>query len=400
VPVVFFILNRLVIGGTAMNTLLLLQSLKQEYTIVLLTGKKETDEELVDGYEEYLEGITHIQIPSLQRSINPVQDYSAYINIKKVIGKYKPSLVYTIGAKPGFLGRLAAAQKKVPVIVHAYHGDVFAGYFNKLLSTIVIKLERYAAAKTTCIITVSKKQQQDLAVIYKIAPPQKLVHIPIGIQTNLFKDVDGSLRQQFRKKYLLKEQEVAIGIVGRIAPIKNHTFFIRLIDQLKKHTSKSLRFFIVGDGERLRLQLEEQLSDLKLDYTYFPNKPHKALVTFTSWQYNMPEVMNGLDIVVLTSDNEGTPVSLLEAQAAGKPVVSAAVGAVAEIVQHKTTGFVYQPGNIEDAALYIESLLFDTSLSQTVGAQGVHFVNAHHNIANQLQQVQHLLGNLLNSSKG
>lgn len=399
-PVVFFILNRLVIGGTAMNTLLLLQSLKQQYQIVLLTGKKETDEVLVAGYEEYLKGITHIQIPSLQRSINPVKDYSAYIHLKKVISKYKPSVVYTIGAKPGFLGRLAAAQKKVPVIVHAYHGDVFAGYFNKLLSNIVIKLERYAAAKTTCIIAVSKKQQQDLAIIYKIAPAQKLVHIPIGIQTNLFKDVDGNLRQQFRKKYLLKEHEISIGIVGRIAPIKNHTFFIGLINLLKKHSSKPLRFFIVGDGEKLRLQLEEQLCNLNIDYTYFPNNPQKALVTFTSWQYNMPEVMNGLDMVVLTSDNEGTPVSLLEAQAAGKPVISAAVGAVAEIVLHKATGFIYQPGNINEAALYIESLLNDTSLSQTLGTHGVQFVQSRHNIAIQLQQVQHLLGNLLNSSKG
>lgn len=398
-PVIFFILNRLVIGGTAMNTLLLLQHLKQYYKVVLITGKKETDEVLVLGYEKYLHDITHIQLPSLQRSINPVKDYRAYFHLKRVINKYKPAVVYTIGAKPGFLGRLAAAKEKVPVIVHAYHGDVFAGYFNKLLSDIVIKLERYAASKTTCIITVSKKQQQDLATIYKIAPVQKLVHIPIGIQTNLFKDADGSLRKQFRQKYLLEEQEVAIGIVGRIALIKNHTFFINLIDVLKKHTSRPLRFFIVGDGEKLRIQLEKQLCNLNIDYTYFPNKPQKVLVTFTSWQYNMPEVMNGLDMVVLTSDNEGTPVSLLEAQAAGKPVVSAAVGAVAEIVLHKVTGFVYQPGNINEAALYIESLLSDSSLSQTLGTQGVQFVQSHHNIATQLQQVQHLLGNLLSSSK-
>ncbi len=399
-PVIFFILNRLVIGGTAMNTLLLLQSLKQQYKVVLLTGKKEADEALVENYKDYLNGITHIQLPLLQRSINLPNDYKAYAAIKHLIGQYQPAIIYTIGAKPGFLGRLAAAKKRVPVIIHAYHGDVFAGYFNKIVSSVVMQLERYVATKTTCIIAVSKKQQQELAAIYKIAPLHKLVHIPIGIKPSIFADADGSLRQQFRQKYFVADDEVAIGIVGRIAPIKNHEFFIRLIAVLKHYPSKPLRFFIVGDGLQLRLQLQKQLNNLSIPYTYFPKNPQKAFVTFTSWQNNMPEVMNGLDMVVLTSSNEGTPVSLLEAQAAGKPVISANVGAVKEIVQHANTGLIYDPGDILMATSHIESILNNTSYAQNLGAHGVQFVQSHHNITTQLQQVQQLLTSLLGTLKG
>jgi glycosyltransferase involved in cell wall biosynthesis len=398
VQTIIIILNRLVVGGTAMNTLHLIRALKKEYRIVLITGSKEQDELDLQYLSGFLDGVEHIRVPSLKRSINLFADAAAFFKLKQLIKKYRPQLLQTIGAKPGFLGRLAAWRLNVPVIIHAYHGHVFHSYFHPLISKAIIRLERFAASKSTCIITVSAMQKHELAAVYKIAPAEKIKHIPIGIETERFNDIDGALRRAFRQKYLLEENEIAIGIIGRIVPVKNHLFFLELVKSFETMTGRGIKFFIVGDGESMRKKLEEKAAKLKLDFTYFPSNPRSAFLCFTSWITGIETAVNGLDIIVLSSHNEGTPVSLIEAQAAEKPVVAANVGAVEETMQAGVSGYICPPSAIESFSEALQHLIKDASLRRRMGQSGKTFVQTRYTLSRQVSATIALYKTLLEKS--
>ncbi len=389
------ILNRLIMGGTAMNTLHLVNALRKEYKVVLVTGEREKDEK--DFPSDMLPAgeVEYIQLHSLKRSVNLFTDAKAYREIKGLIKKYQPVIVQTIGAKPGFLGRVAAWRLRVPVIIHAYHGHVFHSYFHPILSRIVVQLERWAAAKSTCITTVSAKQQKDLAQVYRIADVNKIIHLPIGIEVEKFNDPGGLLRKSFRTKYLLEEDEIAIGIAGRIAEVKNHPFFLQVADSFKNYRDKKLRFFIIGDGATIRRKLENELHSKKTDFVYFPQTPRKAYITFTSWIAEIEAVMNGLDIIVLTSHNEGTPVSLIEAMAAQRPVVATNVGAVSEVVQHNLSGFICEPGDIAAFHEKLQLLIDDPTLRKCMGEKGQQFILDHFHLSRQIAKTFQLYHRLL-----
>jgi glycosyltransferase involved in cell wall biosynthesis len=378
------ILNRLVVGGTAMNTLHLIDALKKDYSVVLITGCKETDESEVDDMTNFPQGVEHIRLPSLIRSVNLIKDATAFFRIRQLIRKHKPQLVQTIGAKPGFIGRIAAWLSNVPVIVHAYHGDVFHSYFHPVLSKVVISMERFAASKSTCLTTVSAKQKNELVNVYKIAPAEKIIHIPIGIQVEKFADPDGSLRRSFRQKYFLDNDEIAIGIIGRIAPVKNHLLFLRIVKSINDSQQKKTRFFIIGDGPGLRKNLEDQLQKWGIDFTYFPAAPKKSFLTFTSWIYDIETAANGLDIIVLTSRNEGTPLSIIEAQAAAKPVVTTNAGAVDEVIQQDISGIIVQSPSEEEFVKALLLLINDPAMRQRMGQAGQTFVQNRFQFSRQI----------------
>src|SRR3954468_11091987 len=152
------ILNRMVIGGTTINTLDIIHRLKQDFHIVFVTGSKETDEIEVQFLKEELKGIDMLYIPEIKRNINPWYDVLAYTKIKKAIRKYKPDIVHTIGSKPGVIGRLAAKVLKVPVIIHFYHGHLFHSYFNWFSTSLIIGLERWLAGISSRVVVISRMQ--------------------------------------------------------------------------------------------------------------------------------------------------------------------------------------------------------------------------------------------------
>ena len=196
--------------------------------------------------------------------------------------------------------------------------------------------------------------------------------LPLGLEIDKFQVNTAELRSRFRQKYQLDDDEVAVGIVGRIVPIKNHSLFIKIAAESRKRTNRRLRFFIIGDGDDLiKQQLVDEIRSLGMDYTYFPDKPVKATVTMTSWIIDIETAYAGLDIVALTSLNEGTPVSLMEAQAAARPVISTEVGGVADVVVHGETGYCIKTGDVEG---YIEKLVLlaeNDGLRAAMGATGV-----------------------------
>ncbi|MEO6167008.1 MAG: glycosyltransferase, partial [Chitinophagales bacterium] len=306
-----------------------------------------------------------VYIPQMFREINPLKDCDAYLQLKKIMHEFKPDIVHTHAAKAGTLGRLAARACSVPVIVHTFHGHVFHSYFPAWKTNMFIRIERYLASKSTRIIAISNKQKEELANEYNICMPEKIEVIPLGFNLEKFSTGLPAKRKKFRDYYLIDDDEIVIVIVGRLVTIKNHTLFLKVLKNIQRETSKRIRAFIVGDGEDHQ-QIEEKAIALQLDFTNFKSERRPALLTFTSWIREVDEVYAGADIVALTSLNEGTPVSLIEAQAAGKPIVTTDVGGITDIVVPGKTAFVVAANDEQEFSRKLLQLVENDELRKSL----------------------------------
>lgn len=341
-PRLLIILNRLAVGGPAFNVISGAAALSKEFEILLLAGAPDADEQPADYLLDQYKGFQFQKINSLKRSVLPGTDWRAYKEIKQAIRKFQPQIVHMHGAKPGVLGRLAAHRSNVPVIVHTFHGHVFHSYFSGFTSKIIVRIEQWLAGFSSAIIAISETLKDELANKYNIASDNKIKLIRLGIDTTQFCDVDGSKRTHFRNEFNLSNDTIAIGIVGRLVPVKNHRLFIETAAQIlkKKESNQKLQFFIVGDGTG-RTSLQQLIHSKQLKFANAGSTEEgSASFIFTSWRKDMDAVYAGLDIIMLTSLNEGTPVSIMEAMAAGKPVLSTNVGGISELISSGQTGLL------------------------------------------------------------
>ncbi|HMO60536.1 MAG TPA: glycosyltransferase family 4 protein [Ferruginibacter sp.] len=378
--------NRLIVGGPSHNVTLLSAFLSPEFETKLLVGKKDRFEKDATYIAERL-GLTPVEIPEMRRSILPFNDIIAYFRIRKIIRQYKPDIVHTHASKAGAIGRLAARAEGVKLVVHTFHGHVFHSYFNKFISGIIVRVERFLARKTDAIIAISDSQKTELSEVYKIAPAHKVFTIPLGFNLDKF-SVDQEIKRKiFRNKYGFGKNELLIGIIGRIVPIKNHDMFLEVAAIIKERANIVVRFAIIGDGES-RQMVEKKAGELGLSYSYFITHPQQQTdVVVTSWETEIDQALAGLDIVLLTSHNEGTPVSLIEAQAASRPVVCTNVGGVEDAVIHGETGYITQPGDVQTFANYVFELIEDASLREQMGYKG-------HDYVTRLYSRQRLVGDM------
>jgi glycosyltransferase involved in cell wall biosynthesis len=305
---------------------------------MLVAGMKDDSEESSEYIVRDM-GIEPVFIDNMRREINFKDDRAAYKQIDKIIKEFKPDIVQTHAAKAGTLGRLAAINNNVPVILHTFHGHVFEGYFSPLKTKIFIEIERYLAKRSSGIIAISNEQKKDLSAKYKIDSPDRTYVLPLGIDLERFTTNQSEKRASFRKTYQIDDETIAIGIIGRLVPIKNHKLFIDSFAEVQKRTTKKVHAFIIGDGE-IRQEVEEMCTAAGLKFSTPENKEEGAILTFTSWIKDVDVPVAGLDIIALTSINEGTPVSLIEAQAAGKAIVSTEVGGIRDIVIENKTALL------------------------------------------------------------
>ncbi len=351
-PRVLRILNRLVIGGPSKNAVYLTKYMQPDFETLLVIGGKENheqdDESLASSHQ-----VEPVCISEMKRSLSVISDWSAFSSLKKIIKDFKPDIVHTHAAKSGALGRLAARQCKVPVIIHTFHGHVLHSYFNSIKSNLFIRTERYLAGLSDAIIAISEVQKKELAEKFNIAPPEKFRVIPLGLDLENFISDQEPKRKKFRTEFGLDENEIAIGIIGRLVPIKNHRLFIKSISALLNSGNQHFKAFIIGDGET-KEQLEQVASSMGINFTKHTDSKHPHPLVFTSWRTDIDIMLAGLDIVALTSQNEGTPVSLIEAQAAGKPIVSTRVGGITDVVLENKTALL---SDINDEDKFIENLI-------------------------------------------
>ena len=321
------LIARLNIGGPAIHSVLLTQGLNGgRFSSRLVTGAVSPGEGEM-GYFADSRGVVPIIIPELGRQISPLNDFKALWKIYRLVWAEKPDIIHTHPAKAGSLGRLAGVLYNLVVLclghsrraklVHTFHGHVFHGYFSPWKSRLLVLVERLLALLSHRIIAVSEAVKVDLVEVYKVCRGEKVRVIPIGLDLSWVDDLKGYCGAM-RKEFHIPPHATTVGIVGRLTGIKNHRLFFTAARSLRRD---NLRFLAVGDG-KLRSDLQRMVRDLGLE----------GCVVFTGWQKEPAKIYADLDIVCLTSLNEGTPVSLIEAMAAGRPFVATDVGGVRDLM--------------------------------------------------------------------
>ena len=395
-PRVLRIINRLNLGGPTFNAALLTKHLSPDFETLLVAGTKEDSEESSEYMCDQL-GIHYVRIPEMSREISLTKDIQAYKQIKKIIADYKPDIVHTHASKSGALGRFAAFSLKVPVVVHTFHGHIFHSYFNPVKTKMFLEIERYLARRTSAIIAISEFQKDELANKFRLCKSKKIRVIPLGFDFTRFRENMDEKRKAFRKKYFVDEDEIVISIIGRLVPIKNHAMFLKALKMVMEKTTKKVRAFIVGDGELLA-SLQRQADHLHIEYIYFPEKQKKAPLTFVSWMKDVENAVAGSDIIALTSHNEGTPVSLIEAQAAGKPIVSTNVGGIENVVIKNETALLCGSHDTEMFARHLLTLIESESQRKAMSMKGWENVGTKFHYSRLVKDMKGLYNELLHKS--
>ncbi len=345
------VIARLNVGGPAIHVIRLTERLgPPRFESALVCGQIGPHE----GDMSYLaraHGVRPIVIPALGREIAPLRDLSTLWRLWRLMRAYRPHVVHTHTAKAGFVGRVAARLAGVPVVVHTFHGHVFHGYFGPVKTRLFIFLERFCARLSDRVLTVSDRLKEELTG-YGIAPADRITVIPLGLDLAPFATTPrraGALRRELG----LSDATPLVGIVGRLVPIKNHRLFLEAATQV----NAAAHFVIVGDGE-CRADLEARAQALGL----------AERVHFLGWRDadRLPAIYSDLDTLVISSDNEGTPVSIIEAMAAGAPVVSTAVGGVSDLIDDGRTGVLVPPGDAPALADAMNRLLHEPARAQAL----------------------------------
>jgi glycosyltransferase involved in cell wall biosynthesis len=373
-----------------MNTLALAYALREDYEILCIAGKPLPHEHSAEHLLQYYTGFKVELISDFKREVFLTKDFAAYQKIKSIIKSFKPDIVHTHGSKPGILGRWAAHRLNVPVIIHTYHGHVFHGYFSRFVSKLIVLLERKMANYTTKIIAINRQLMHDLTKLYQIAGTEKISFIPLGLDINYYEHISRqSDSLNIRRKLGLSDDEIAIGIIGRLVPVKQHRLFIRLaISLLQQYPHKRFKFFIVGDGPE-RESLTDKVSAAGYTFTVGKNASSAASFHFLLWRTDIPDILSALDIILHTSINEGTPVSIMEAMAMGKPVVATPVGGIPELFQQAGTGYA---SSYESALLNTLLILSENpEMRQDWGQKGKKYIREQLTIHGQADQFLSIL---------
>jgi glycosyltransferase involved in cell wall biosynthesis len=381
------IINRFNIGGPTFNATFLTRFISDDFETLLVGGLPEEEEsDSLHILEEY--GLQPILIPEMKRTPNFKSDRAAYKRIKQIIEEFQPDIVHTHAAKAGALGRRAAFACRVPVVVHTFHGHVFHSYFGKLKTSIFKLIERRLARKSTGIIAISNLQQEELSKIHRITKRDKIKVIPLGFDLTKFRHTNNDVRDEVRLNMGLCEDTIAIAIVGRLAAIKDHGFFLDVAERILASTRKNVHFFIVGDGSEREI-IEQRVKQI--------NSQFKEVITMTSWIKDIANFNAGMDIICLTSKNEGTPVSLIEAQAAGIPLVTTDVGGVRDVVNDGETGFVVPLNNLDLFTKKLLILIEDEKKRKIMSQNGWSFVEEKFHYERLVRDMENYYRELLNN---
>ncbi len=407
-PRVLRIINRFNLGGPTHNAAYLTRYLPSDYETLLVGGSQEASEE---GSHHILSnlGVEPLILPELQREVAPWRDRGAYTRIKKLIKEFKPDIVHTHAAKAGAVGRMAAADLGVKAIVHTFHGHVFHSYFGPVRTALYKNIERFLARRSSKIVAISDLQKSELVDEHRITSADKVHVIPLGFDLTRFQTDQVAKRALFRKVYGVADDEIAIGIVGRLVPIKNHDLFLEVIAKVSQRTGRRIRAFIVGDGEE-RERLQERVNELGMSQVMGPyfnghgfghgvnGKPmvDRATITFTSWIKEVDIVNAGVDIVMLTSLNEGTPVSLIEAQAANRPIITTRVGGIENVVVPGKTAFLSDSGDIQGLEAHLTRLVEDEALRMAMSQGGWNHVRERYHYTRLVHDTDTMYRSLLN----
>ena len=318
------IISRLNIGGPAIQAITMTRLLEPlGYETLLIRGSEAGHEGSMDHLADEF-GVVAVRVPRMRREVG-VRDVLAFMHLVRTLRRFRPDIVHTHAAKAGTLGRFAALacgrRRRPRVIVHTFHGHSLSGYFSSRQDALFLGIERFLARRTSRLIAVSEEVRDDL-VRFGVAPAEQIEIVRLGFDLSRFQAdaaTRGARRDALREQFGIPRDARVVTIIARLVPIKRVDRFLAIAEQLAEQPD--VWFLIAGDGE-----LREELQAIGLS----PGVAER--VVWAGFQQDVPAVCFASDVVVLTSDNEGTPVSLIEAQAAGVPVVSTRVGGAATVV--------------------------------------------------------------------
>ena len=407
-PKVIRIIARLNVGGPAKHVVWLTSGLP-EFDTVLVAGSVPEGEEDMSYFAERA-GISPLYFSEMSREIS-LNDALTVWKLFKLFRSERPDIVHTHTAKAGTVGRSAgflyrwltwgtlAGKPRQCKFVHTYHGHVFHSYYGQRRTQLFLTIERLLARLVTDrLIVVSKQQGVEIGENFRVGRPGQIKVIPLGLDLDVFANHE-SRRAKYRQLLCIPDDALLIGIVGRLTEIKNHEMFLNVVARLKAvdpacRRQGAVRFIVIGDGA-LRESLESQKQSLGLD----------ADVIFVGSRTDPEYFYPALDVVALTSRNEGTPLTLIEAMANARPVVATSVGGVVDLLgdviedgPYKVCkrGLSVPAGDEEGFVAALSRIIRDRSLRQELGSRGLEFVEVNYSKERLFEDIKGLYGELMN----
>jgi glycosyltransferase involved in cell wall biosynthesis len=402
------IIARLNVGGPARHVVWLTEALQDdEFQSTLITGTVPAGEEDM-SYFAAQHKVVPIFIPEMSRELSP-KDVISLWKVYQTIRREKPDIIHTHTAKAGTIGRVAGffyrwlslgtliGKPRRVKLVHTYHGHVFHSYYGALKTKIFLLIEKtLARAATDKIIVISKQQFEEINEKFGVGEARQFEIIPLGIDLSQFED-SHSKKNLLRAEIGAEADEILVGVVGRLTEIKNISLFLeaaKLYKEDKDEDLPKIKFIVIGDGNlREKLETKAEMLDVK------------DLVTFLGNRNDTDVFYAGLDIVALTSLNEGTPLSLIEAMANEKPVISTLVGGVVNLLgdvaedkehfQICERGVAVAVNKTENFYRGMTYLAKDKKLQKRLNESGKRFVQAHYGKERLMNDIRKLYRNLI-----
>jgi glycosyltransferase involved in cell wall biosynthesis len=412
------VIARLNVGGPARHVVWLTREMSAAGHSSLLVAGSVPPGESDMAYFAAANGVEPITIPEMSRELS-LRDGAVVWKLLRLFWREQPDVIHTHTAKAGAVGRLAAllyraarrlsfgVRRPRPVVVHTYHGHVFHSYYGRLKTAVFLLIERALARwATDRIVVISDQQRDEINGRFGVGRRSQFVVVPLGLDLSAFEGW-ANRREEARRALNVVPDEIAVGIVGRLTEIKNHGLFVRaaasLVLRRQRSAGPSVRFVIAGDGH-LRPQLEHLARSLGVG----------DRVLFMGHRDDMEAVYPAFDIVVLSSLNEGTPLTLVEAMANGCPIVSTAVGGVVDLmgpaVFDRTTapsgtsrhehGVLVHRHDPDTLATAIDYLIDRPAERVAMGERGGAFVGSSYELHRLIDDITALYAELTHSHAG
>jgi glycosyltransferase involved in cell wall biosynthesis len=322
------IIARLNVGGPARHVVWLTEALNdEEFESVLVTGTVPAGEEDMSDFAA-AHGVTPVVFTEMSREISP-RDLATIWKLFRFFRRFRPHIVHTHTAKAGSVGRAAATLYRWTAwggrqrcqVVHTFHGHIFHSYYGRLKTAIFLLVERALAPFTDRIVVLSRQQLDEIHGTFRVGRKDQFAIVPLGVDLTALTASQNTIRTELG----IRDEEIVVGIIGRLTGVKNHRMFLEVGAAMREApASRPVRFVIFGEGAD-RAGLEQTALDLALESVIFAGLRDAG------------SIYAAVDLVALTSLNEGTPLTLIEGMAAGRPIVSTAVGGVVDLL-----------GNVED----------------------------------------------------
>jgi glycosyltransferase involved in cell wall biosynthesis len=382
------VIARLNMGGPALHVAYLTEGLRERgYDTTLVAGSLARGEDSM-AFVADARGVEIVRIDELGREISPLRDLLATIRLARLIRKERPQILHTHTAKAGTVGRVAArlaGSRRPPVVVHTFHGHVLRGYFGPVRSFLFRLLERWLASDTTALIAVSPQVRDDLVAL-RVAPRDRFVVIRLGIELDERVAAEQNGRAESRRYLGIPGDRFTVGWIGRMTAVKRTDDVLVAFKRLRENGVDAV-LCLVGDGPD-RPHLEQRAHELGVARD----------TVFLGYQEDVAPFYAAFDALVLPSGNEGTPVSVIEALAAERPVVATRVGGVPDVVSDGEDGFLVEAGATDDLADRLARLAADPELRERMGRKGRKRVLPRYAVERLVDDVDRLYRSLLSEA--